>query len=84
MSNVIEFLEFAGRAGLRADSKALAEQLDQFKTAPLLHQALLSGEQNALAAVLGARSNVTLGLFPADDEDSKGGGKDDDELRIAC
>jgi hypothetical protein len=78
MSNVIEFLEFAGRTSLGPEQ--LAKAVAALEASPALRAALVAGNHAALAELLGARSNVTLGLFPADDE-GKGKGKDEEELQ---
>lgn len=83
MSNVIGFLDAMGRdAQLRhADTGTLAAALEQAQIDPALRDAVLSGDQQRLESLLGARTNVVCGFAPAEDDDQKA--PDDDEEIVA-
>lgn len=68
MSRVISLLEKMGQdASLRyADKKTVTEQLD-----PALAAAILSGSQDQLAAVLGAKHNIVCAIYAAEDDDEQ-------------
>jgi hypothetical protein len=85
MSNVIEFLDAMGRdAQLRhADAGTLAVALEQAQIDPALRAAVLSGDQQRLESLLGARTNVVCGFAPAQDDDSQEKAPDDDEEIVA-
>lgn len=85
MSNVIEFLDAMARnAQLRhADAETLAAALEQAQIDPALREAVLSGDQRRLEALLGARTNVICGFAPAQDDDEPEQAPDDDEEIVA-
>lgn len=69
MSVVIQLLEKMGQSSeLRyADAEQLAELMAD--TDPMLVAAVISGDQQALEQMLGARTNVVCGVHPADQPD---------------
>jgi hypothetical protein len=76
MSNVIDFLERLGQdAQLRhATSTEVEQALTHAQIDPALRAAVLSGDQRALEARLGAKSNVCCMVFvPKDDGDQEEG-----------
>lgn len=85
MSNVIEFLDAMGRnAQLRhADADTLAAALEQAQIDPALRAAVLSGDQQRLESLLGARTNVVCGFAPAQDDEDQEKAPDDDEEIVA-
>lgn len=85
MSNVIGFLDAMGRdAQLRhADTGTLAAALEQAQIDPALREAVLSGDQQRLESLLGARTNVVCGFAPAQDDDDQDKAPDDDEEIVA-
>ncbi len=84
MRNLIEFLERMGRdPQLRdADPASLAAAMNAAGLSPELREAIAQRDQARLEALLGARTNVICGLFPADDDDKEDEPvPDDDEVR---
>ncbi|MDF3126998.1 hypothetical protein [Rheinheimera sp. 1928-s] len=69
MSVVIQLLEKMGQSSeLRyANAEQLAELMAD--TDPMLVAAVISGDQQALEQMLGARTNVVCGVHPADQPD---------------
>jgi hypothetical protein len=79
VSNVIDFLERFGQdADMRyASEDAIAEALGNAGIEPRLQSAILSNDQGALKALLGADTNVCCMVHaPDDDEDDD---EDEDE-----
>lgn len=85
MSKVIEFLNsMGGDAQLRyADAKQLAAALERTQIDPALRDAILGSDQERLAALLGARTNVVCGFAPAKDDDEQEQSPDDGEEVVA-
>lgn len=81
MSVIINLLEKMGQnAGLRyASAEQLAELMAD--TDPALVSAVTCGEQSKLEAILGARTNVVCGVYPAE-EPNEEEPNDDDEGEI--
>lgn len=71
MSVIIQLLEKMGQSSeLRyADAQQLAEQMAD--TDPALVAAVTAGDQQAIEALLGARTNVVCGIHPADQPDDE-------------
>lgn len=69
MSVIIQLLEKMGQnSALRyADAEQLAQLMTD--TDPLLVAAVRTGDQQAIEALLGARTNVICGIHPADQPD---------------
>jgi hypothetical protein len=70
MSNVIEFLERMGQdAELRyANGQAMEVAMTAADIDPAVRAALAAGDQQQLAALLGAKNNVCCAVFPVDPE----------------
>ncbi|WP_257386258.1 hypothetical protein [Tahibacter caeni] len=85
MSKVIEFLNsMGGDARLRyADAAQLAAVLERTQIDPAVRDAILGSDQAALAALLGARTNVVCGFAPAQDDDEQEQSPDDGEEIVA-
>lgn len=85
MSKVIEFLNnMGGDAQLRyADAAQLAAVLARTQIDPAVRDAILGGDQAALVALLGARTNVVCGFAPAQDDDEQDQSPDDGEEIVA-
>ncbi|HJS14442.1 MAG TPA: hypothetical protein VJ795_05160 [Rheinheimera sp.] len=89
MSVIIQLLEKMGQnSALRyADAEQLAQLMAD--TDPLLVAAVRAGDQQAIEALLGARTNVICGIYPADEpaEDEPMEDESDDkkiQQRKAC
>lgn len=85
MLNVIEFLDALGRnSQLRhASADVLAVELERAQIEPALRAAVLSGDQQRLESLLGARTNVVCGFAPAQDDEEQEKSPDDDEEIVA-
>ncbi len=83
MSKVIELLEKIGQdAALRSSQgNVVTQALARSEISPEIANALASGDQGQLVALLGARTNVACMVFPAkqDDDDSKESPDRDDD-----
>jgi hypothetical protein len=72
MSNVIDLLAQLGSGTLAQLDEAALAPLD-----PQVRAALLSGDQARLVELLGGRSNMVCGLFPAKEKDKEEPNEDD-------
>ena len=83
MSVIIQLLEKMGQSS--ALRYADAEQLTQLMadTDPALVAAVSAGDQRAIEALLGARTNVVCGVYPADEpQDDEPADDEDDKEKI--
>ena len=83
MSVIIQLLEKMGQnSALRyADAKQLTQLLAD--TDPALVAAVSAGDQRAIEALLGARTNVICGIYPADEpQDDEPADDEDDKEKI--
>jgi len=78
MSDVIALLEKMGALGVLSASDRSAA-IRQAALDPEIASALLSGNSAQLNALLGARSTMVCGLFPAKDNETPADGDDPDE-----
>lgn len=79
MSVVIQLLEKMGQnSALRyADAEQLAQLMAD--TDPVLIAAVTAGDQQAIETLLGARTNVVCGVYPADEPQEDQPADDEDE-----